>query len=198
MKRCFKPLVLLTIVLLLAACSSSKKPAEEAIKAAEAALSGVKAEAMKFIPDKVKGVEDALKAAKANFEKKEYEAALNQAKDLPAKVKDLAAAAQAKKAELTKAWEEISGELPKMVEAIKSKVDALSKSKKLPASLDKAKFDGAKAGLDEMTQMWGDAQKASAAGNLSDAMSKANTVKGKALEIMNTLGMQAPGAAKKS
>jgi len=32
---------------------------------------------------------------------------------------------------LTKAWQEMSGGLPKMVEAIKSRVDILSKSKKL-------------------------------------------------------------------
>jgi len=97
---------------------------------------------------------------------------------------------------LTKAWEEMSGGLPKMVEAIKSRVDVLSKSKKLPASLDKAKFDGVKAGLPEVTQMWDDAQKAFSGGNLADAVSKAKTLKDKAVEMMTTLGMQVPEGAK--
>jgi len=89
----------------------------------------------------------------------------------------------------------MSGGLPKMVEAIKSRVDILSKSKKLPAGMDQAKFDGAKSGLTEVTQMWGDAQKAFQGGNLADAVSKANTIKDKAAQIMDALGMKAPAAA---
>src|SRR5512139_1394268 len=183
-------------LMLVVGCARDKEPAEAAIKAAEAAIGSAKAEAAKYVPDQVKGVEDALKAAKDAFEKKEYTQALNAAKDLPAKAKELAAAAAAKKAELTKAWESMAGGLPKMVEAIKSRVDILSKSKKLPANLDKAKFEGAKAGLGEITQMWDDAQKAFSGGNLADAVSKAKTLKDKAVEMMTTLGMQVPAGAK--
>jgi len=196
MKKCLKPMVLMVLVLFAAACASSNKPAEEAIKASEAAINAAKGEAMKYIPDQVKGLEDELKAAKDAFAKKDYKAALNTAKDLPGKAKDLAAAAVTKKEELTKAWKEMSGGLPKMVEAIKSRVDVLSKSKKLPANLDKAKFDGVKAGLPEVTQMWDDAKKAFSGGNLADAVSKAKTIKDKAVEMMTTLGMQIPAGAK--
>ena len=181
---------------MVAGCARDKEPAEAAIKAAEAAIGAAKAEAAKYVPDQVKGVEDALKAAKDAFEKKEYTQALNAAKDLPAKVKEIAAAAAAKKAELTKAWEEMAAGLPKMVEAIKSRVDMLSKSKKLPANLDKAKFEGAKAGLAEITQAWTDADNAFKGGNLSEAIAKGNAVKAKATEIMGALGMQPPPAAK--
>jgi len=197
MKKCFVLVaVLLAGLMMVVGCSRDKEPAEAAIKAAEAAVGTAKAEAAKYVPDQVKGVEDALKAAKDAFEKKEYTQALTAAKDIPAKAKDLAAAAAAKKAELTKAWEEMAGGLPKMVEAIKSRVDILSKSKKLPANLDKAKFEGAKAGLAEITQTWTDADNAFKGGNITDALAKANTVKAKATEIMTTLGMQAPAGAK--
>jgi hypothetical protein len=111
-----------------------------------------------------------------------------QSKDLPPPLQE--------EEELTKAWEEMSGGLPKMVEAIKSRVDVLSQSKKLPANIDKAKFDGVKAGLPEVTQMWDDAQKAFSGGNLADAVSKAKTIKDKAVEMMTTLGMQVPEGAK--
>ena len=97
--------VVLVGLMLVVGCSRDKEPAEAAIKAAEAAVGAAKAEAAKYVPDQVKGVEDALKAAKDAFEKKEYTQALNAAKDLPAKAKELATAAAAKKAELTKAWE---------------------------------------------------------------------------------------------
>src|SRR4030042_5711931 len=187
MKKWLKPMVLMVLVLFVVACASGKKPAEEAIKAAETAIDAAKGEAVKYVPDQVKGLEDGLKAAKDAFAKKDYKAALSAAKDLPGKAKDLAAAAAAKKAELTKAWEDMSGGLPKMVEAIKSRVDVLSKSKKLPANLDKAKFDGVKAGLPEVTQMWDDAQKAFSGVNLADALSKATAIQDKAVEMMTTL-----------
>jgi hypothetical protein len=192
MKKWLKPMVLMVLVVFAVACGSETKPAEEAIKAAEAAIDAAKGEAMKYIPDQVKGLEDGLTAAKDAFAKKDYKAALSAAKDLPGKAKDLAAAAEAKKTELTKTWEEMSGGLPKMVEAIQSRVDVLSKSKKLPVNLDKAKLDGVKAGLPEVTQMWDDAQKAFSGGNLADAVSKAQSIKDKAVEMMTTLGMQVP------
>jgi len=199
MKRDFALIaVVLVGLMLVVGCSRDKEPAEAAIKAAEAAVNAAKAEAGKFVPDQVKGLEDALKGAKAAFEKKEYTQALNAAKDLPAKAKELVAAAAAKKAELTKSWEEMAAGLPKMVEAIKSRVDILSKSKKLPKGMDKATFEGAKAGLGEITQTWTDAENAYKGGNIADALAKANAVKAKATEIMTALGMQPPAAAKPS
>ena len=100
----------------------------------------------------------------AMFAKKDYKAALSAAKDLPAKAKELAAAAAAKKGELTKVWGEMSAGLPKMLDAIKSRVDILSKSKKLPANLDKAKFDEANAGYEEANKVGTDATSAFGAG----------------------------------
>ena len=191
-----RSVVLVVLLFLVVGCASDKKPAEQAINLAEDALSAVKAEAMKYVPDQVKAVEGAITAAKDSFGKKDYKAALNAAKDLPAKVKELAAAAASKKEELTKAWGEMSAGLPKMLDAIKSRVDILSKSRKLPANLDKAKFDGVKAGYEEATKVWTDATSAFGAGNLADAMAKAKAVKDKAVEVMTTLGMQIPEAAK--
>ena len=192
MKKFFPFVLLLLVAVAFVACSGDKDPAGLAIKAAEEALNAVKAEAAKYVPDQLKGVEDALKAAKDNFAKKEYTAALNGAKDLAAKAKELGAAAAAKKAELTKAWEGMSAELPKMVEAIKGKVEVLSKSKKLPKGMDKAKVDGAKADLAGITETWADAETAFKGGNLADALAKAKTVKDKATEMMGTLGIQGP------
>lgn len=196
MKKFLKSMVFIVLVLFVVACASDKKPAEEAIKAAEAAINAAKGEAVKYVPDQVKALEDALQTAKDAFGKKDYKAALNSAKDLPGKAKDLAAAAATKKEELTKVWTEMSGGLPKMVEAIKNRVDILSKSKKLPANLDKAKFEGVKADLPGVTKMWDDAQKAFSDGNLADAVSKAKLIKDKAVEMMTTLGMQIPAGAK--
>ena len=180
----------------LGACSSAKGPAEQALKAAEDALNAGKTEAMKFIPEQVKAAEDAMNAAKDAFAKKDYPAATKAAADVSAKVKDFPAAVAAKKTELTKAWEEQSQLLPNMIASIKSRVDVLSKSRKLPANLDKEKFDGAKNGLAGIEKAWEEASSAFKAGGLADALAKAKSLKEKAVEIMTTLGMQVPEAAK--
>lgn len=184
--------------LLLVACESAEKaPAAAAITAAQTAIDAVKGEAAKYVPDQVKSVEDALATVKANFEKKDFKAALAGAQDVAAKAKDLGAAVATKKAELTKAWEEMSSGVPKMAAAIKSRVDILSQSKKLPAGLDKAKLDGAKAGLASLNQGWTEASEAFKSGNMTDAVAKAKAAKDKAVEIMTALNMTVPQAAAK-
>jgi len=74
-----------------------------------------------------------------------------------------------------------------MVEEIKAKVEALGKAKKLPAGMDKAKLEAAKAGVDELTKEWADAEGAFKGGNLSDALAKGNALKGKAGALMAAL-----------
>ena len=188
--------MVLGVALILSACSSGKGPAEEAIKAAETAVNGAKAEAMKIVPDQFKSLEAALASAKDKFTKKDYKAALADAQAIPGKVKGVLDAAKAKKEELTKVWTDLSGGLPKMVEAIKSRIDILSKSKKLPANLPKEKFDEAKAGYETAVKDWGTAEESFKAGNLADAVSKGNSIKEKAAQVMQLLGMPVPPAAK--
>ncbi len=197
-KRTAMGIALAIAMLALAACESAEKaPATAALSAAQTAIDAVKTEAMKYVPDQVKSVEDALATAKANFEKKDYKAALAGAQDVAAKAKELGAAAATKKAELTKSWEEVSNGVPKMAEAIKSRVDILSQSKKLPAGLDKAKVDDAKAGLASMNQSWTQASDAYKSGDVSGAVVKAKAAKDKAVEIMTALNMTVPQAAAK-
>ena len=190
MKRVLSVMVAVLFAAALGACSTAKAPAEQAIKAAEEALNASKAEAMKYIPDQVKSVEDALKAAKDSFAKGDYAGATSAATAVAAKAKDLASAAAARKAELTKGWEEMSAGLPKTIDDIKSRIAALSKGKTLPKGLDKAKFESAKSGLDEIDKAWNEAKQAFQQGSLADALAKANGAKEKATEIMSALGMK--------
>lgn len=196
MKRILSVAVLVVFAVTLGACSSAKAPAEQAIKAAEEALNASKAEAMKYVPDQVKSVEDALKAAKETFAKGDYAGATTAVTAVAAKAKDLASAAAAKKAELTKGWEELSAGLPKTIDDIKGRIATLAKSKKLPKGLDKAKLESAKSGLSDVTKAWDEASRSFQQGSLADALAKAKGAKEKAEEIMSTLGMKAAPAGK--
>ncbi len=181
---------------LMVACAGQKAPADAAIKAAETALAAVRDDAAKYVPAELQGVETSLTALKDNFAKGDFKAVLAGSGPLTAQIGSLKDAAMAKKAEMeagmAKAsgdWTAMAADLPKMVEAIQSRVDILGKAKKLPKGMDAAAFDGAKSGLDMMKSTWTEATAAAASGNFMDAVAKAQMVKDKGTEVMTALGM---------
>ena len=189
--------IMILAATLLAACGSGDKgPAETALKAAEEAINSAKADASKYMPDQVRSLESALAATREKLSKGDYKAVLSEAPALTSKAQEIASAAAAKKAELTKSWEGLSSGMPRVVEAIKSRVDILSQSKKLPAGMSAETLAQAKAGPSEITQQWTAATEASKGGNLADAVAKASSVKVKAAEVLTLLKMPVPEALK--
>lgn len=176
------------------ACNSGKAPAEAAMKLAEEAVNGARAEAEKLVPDDFKSLSDDLNVAKDQMAKGDYKAALASAQSIQQKANDVLARARAKKDELTKTWNDLSATVPKMVEAVKSRVDILSQSKKLPKGLDAAQLASAKDNLAGATSAWDEAQSAFKASNWSDAIAKATAAKDKAASALTALGMSATGA----
>lgn len=190
MKNVLKMTALVLCCVALVACSQ-KGPAEAALAAATAAVDGVKADAGKYVPDQAKSLMASLTDARAAFDKGDYKAALDAATAIPAKAKEAAAAVAAKKDELTKSFTAISTSLPATVEQIKAKVGELVAMKKLPKDMDKAKVEAAKTGLDAAQKTWAEANEAFKAGNLMDAVKKANDVKGQADQLLVALNIAA-------
>jgi ABC-type transporter Mla subunit MlaD len=171
---------------------SGKAAATAAVGTAQTAFDAVKDQAMKVMPEETQKVSDAIAAAKTDIDQGKFTEAMEAAKTLPEQVKQLADQASKKKDELTANWTSMSAELPKAVDAVQQKVDALSKMKKLPAGLDATKFEGIKTALVSAKQSWADAQTAFQAGNLADAMGKVGTIKQTVVEAMTTLGLTVP------
>src|SRR5262245_2079491 len=193
--KSFRSLLFLVVLALVAsACTNYKEPAQQAIGQAETALHAIAVDAQKYLPDKYKEVQESIDAAKASFEKNDYKNALAQVKDLPAKVAALAtevtAAKQSAIAALTDQWNSMSADLPNMVNAIQTRVEMLSKSKKLPKNIDQATFDAAKTGLDDLKSTWNSASQSFNSGNVEDAVAKAKQVQQNGTEIMAQLGMK--------
>ena len=185
-------IVMFVSAFFLISCSRDKEPADLAIKAAETAINATKAEAVKMVPDQIKSLDDSLASAKEKFAKGEYKAALDEATLLPIKAKGVMAAAKVKKEELIKKWTETSQDLPKMIEDVQGKVDALSKLKRLPAKLKKNTFEEAKAGLASAKDEWTKAQESFKNEKFTDAINVAGSVKDKVINIMGALGMSIP------
>jgi hypothetical protein len=196
MKKQFVWLLAAMMSVLIVGCANQKGPAEQAIAGAETALAAVRDTAQKYVPDQLQAVDAQLASAKDAFAKGDYKGVLAAAPAITAAISTLKDAAQAKEADaqaaMSKAkdaWTSISTDTPKMVDAIQSRVDILSKSHHLPANVSKDALAGAKSGLDSLKSMWSDAQSAAASGDYTTAMSKAQAVKDKASQIMQSLGM---------
>ena len=181
---------------LVVGCANQKAPAEQAVAGAETALAAVRDDAQKYVPDQLQAVDSQLAALKDSLTKGDYKSVLTGAPTLNSAISSLKDAAEAKKADteaaLVKAkdaWGPLSAEVPKMVDAIQSRITALSKSHHLPRGVTKGSLASAKSGVDSLKSMWSDASNASASGDFTTAVSKAQAVKDKAAEIMKSLGM---------
>jgi hypothetical protein len=182
---------------LLAGCGAGDKgPAETALKGVEEAVRAAQADVNKYLPEQAGALDAQVAALRDNFSKGDYKAVLADAPAITGKAQELASAAAAKKAELTKSWEGLSSGMPRVVEAIRSRVDILSQSKKLPAGMSSETLAQAKAGLNQITEQWNAATEASKGGNLADAVAKASSVKVKAAEVLTLLKMPVPEALK--
>jgi trimeric autotransporter adhesin len=188
--------------LLLAGCANQMEPATRAIADIEAAIGAAGADAAQFIPDELQAVTGGLADLKAKFDQKDYKGVMAAAPALLAQAQALAgsaatarAAAEAAQAAALEAmnaeWTTLSGTLPAAVAAIESRVNVLSKSKKLPAGLDAATFDSVKTGLADAKSLWDQATAAQAAGNVEAAVTAARQVKDKADAALAALGMTA-------
>ena len=177
---------------------SGKTAATAAVATAQTAFDAVKDNAAKVLPEETQKLSDAITAAKTDIDQGKIKEAMDAAKTLPDQVKQLADDAAKKKDELTASWTAMSAELPNAVAAVQTKVDELSKAKKLPAGLDAATFSGIKDSLANAKQMWTDAQAAFTGGNLADAMAKVGTIKQALVDAMTKLGIAVPAALQAS
>lgn len=184
---------------LMAGCANQMEPAKKAITDIEAAVTAAGPDAAQYIPDQLQAVTSQISDLKMKFDQKDYKGVIAAAPALLASAQALAgdaskakeAAAAAAQQALTAEWGTLSAGLPAQLAAVSSRVGILSKSKKLPANLDAAAFEGAKNGAAEATALWNQATAAQAAGNVEQAVTAARQVKEKLDSAMAALGMSA-------
>jgi hypothetical protein len=192
----FQWLLVMCWALLAMACSAQKEPATQAVAEAEASLAAIRDDAAKYAPEELQTVEAQVATLKDGLAKKDYKSVVNNAPTVKSEIEKLQASLTARKAEAeaaaaqaTESWNALSADVPKMVEAIQSRVDTLSKSRKLPRNLDQSTFDSAKSNFESMKTTWTEANNAFVAGNVVDAAAKAQSAKDKGTEVMKQLGM---------
>jgi hypothetical protein len=190
-------LAIAAATLLVTGCAKNQAPAKKALESIETSLADVRADAAKYAPEGLKGVDAQLERLKTSLEAKEYDNVLAGTPQLEKAVATLKEAVASGKAQARSAlaaakteWEGLSAEVPRMVDTIQARVDELSKKKRLPLGVSKEEFEGAKSGLDSMKSLWAEAKTEYNKGDASDAVGKAKTVKGMAQEVRERLGIK--------
>jgi hypothetical protein len=195
-KSSFWVLAMLATVFVIG-CQNQRAPAQQAVAQAESALTDIRDMATRYAPDQLQSVDAQLNSVKDSLAKGDYKAVLAAMPALNTAIsslKDTATAkqeeAQAASAKAKDAWGPLSSDVPKMVDAISSRVDILSKSHHLPKGVTKDTLAAAKSGLDSMKSAWADASSAATSGDYTTAVSKGQAVKDQASQIMQSLGMK--------
>ena len=189
--------IFIAVALLAVGCANQKEPAEKALAQIDSSVAAVRDDAARYAADELQSVEASLSSLKEKLGKGEYKAVLAEAPKVDAAVNSLKETVATRKAEAgaalaaaTTEWNALSADVPKMVDAIQSRVDILSKSSKLPKNVSQDAFNAAKSGLESMKATWGEASAAFAAGDATTAVAKANSVKQQGNEVLQQLGMK--------
>jgi hypothetical protein len=185
-------LAITAATLLATGCARQKNEATQSLTAIETSVNSLRDDASRYAPDAFKGVESTLAMLKDSLAQEDYKAVLAGTPEMQKAVESLKTAIASGKQQFEAAaeeWTALNATVPKMVEAIQSRVDTLSKSRRLPKNVSKEAFEGAKSGLDSMKAMWNEASAAFTEGKAPEAVEKARAVKIKGDEVLASLGM---------
>jgi hypothetical protein len=173
-------LTLCSVAVLFVACVNQMEPAKNALDNINSTLNSVSADAQKYVPDQFTQAQGKVAALTASFEKKDYAAVIAGAPAVLAEVRGLPDAAAAKRDEMVKElgneWRSLAASVPQSLSAVQSRIDDLSKTKRVPKGVD---LGAAKSGLADANSAWDKAQEAFKAGNPADAVTAAKDAQGK-------------------
>jgi hypothetical protein len=165
-------LTLCSIAVLFVACANQMEPAKNALDNINTTLNSVSADAQKYVPDQFAEAQGKVAELKASFDKQDYAAVVARAPAVLSQVRGLSDAAAAKRDEMVKAlgneWRSLAASVPQSLTAVQTRIDALTKTKRVPKDID---LGAAKSGLADATSAWDKAQEAFKSGNAADAVS---------------------------
>ena len=184
----FRSLAALPLALALSCSNPDKAPAEAALKSAELTVNTLSDAAMRYAPEQKQALEQALAAAKALAEKKDYKGALAAANAIPEKAKQVLDAANVRKAQVT-SWSEISYAVSQMATAINGRLDAIARTKPLPAGVTQGALDKAKADATGILAALETARAQASGGDLPGALTRATALRAQAVDVMKSVGM---------
>lgn len=181
--------------LIASGCANQKEPAERAVAQVEASLSQFRPDAEKYAADELHGVEESITRLKGELANKNYRAVVLQTPNVASTVAALKESVAKKKAEAEEMlaaaqqeWTELRTSVPEMVTRLQTRMDALTRSRRLPKGLDKAAFQAASADFETMKSSWAEASAEFSSGLVADAVRRARAAKAQGEELVEKIG----------
>ena len=195
MRHLTKGIAALAVVsLALFAAGCNKGPAEAALDAVDEALAAAKPQLERYAPEELGSLTGAAQAARSELGKGNYTEALKAAQALHAKIQATLAAAAAKQEQLAAAWNDLSGRLPGLLQAITGKLTGLAGATPLPKGMTADTLAAAQTDLGSVTRAWSEATAAFQGGDISRAVQAAQDVEARADALAGRLGLAAAPA----
>jgi len=170
----------LVALLLQAACTGKREPAQDLLHAIRGALLTGAEDAAKYAPDQLQDVQAKLNSLQAEFDKSDYSAVLAEGPGLLAEMQRMSAASvarkQAAKQALTADWSRLAAYLPDRLLMLAQRADARSLAAAKTGHADQIDAAAVKAAAREASALWSKARSAFASGNLEEAVRTAKDV----------------------
>ena len=182
LKTSFATFVACLLTLSTVACN--KRPAEEALQAAEQVLTAA-AEVERYEPEEFAAVSAILREARASYAAGRYTDALRAAQALPDRIAAAAASAVKRKEQSAATWSALSTDLKARLEALSARLTLLSS-----AVISSERLVAAQAELAALNQAWADATTAYESGDVPRAVAAAQDLKPKAESLAGRLGLK--------
>lgn len=181
--------VVLAGAVALSACAASQQQADEAIKAAEEAMTAQHAEAIRFAPEAFEAVMASYGEARDAYEKQEWAAAIEAAESAAAQARQFPAAIEAGKAKAVEQWPATRDSVGGMLTALGGRLDEVLRTRQYPAGATaddvramRVRVDSLSAGLTRAGEVFD-------GGDVAGAMHASDRIRMEAGRLMGELGL---------
>lgn len=184
-------------MLLLAACTSQREPAQKMMSDIETAVGAAAVDAEKYVPGQLTDVQAKLDDLKTAFSAQDYQGVLARGPAILSEARGLETAAAAKKADLSKAlgeqWTALANSVPQDESIVQQRIDMLSerRNRRLARGID---VDAARSAFGDAASQWSKAQGAFGNGNLDEAVTAGKNAQAKLESAAGGLKIELPGA----
>ncbi len=188
--RALRMIVVLAGAGALSACAASQQKADEALKAAEEAMTAQHAEALRFAPDAFAAVMEAYGAARDAYKKQDWGATIEAAETAAAQARQFPAAIADGKARAQAQWPAERDSVAAMLTALGGRLDEVLENRKYPEGKTAGDVRAMRARVDSLSAGLVKAAAAFDGGDLGGAMHASDRIRTEAGRLMGELGLR--------
>jgi len=181
---------LVALAALAGGCAVSQPRADEALKAAESAITAQHADAMRFAPEAFAAVMASYDSARAAYDRQEWKTVVAVAERTAAQARQLAPAITAGKEAAAARWPAVEDSVRTMLGAVSERLADVQRTRRYPEGMTAADLRTARQEVDSLAAGLDKARAAFDRGDLAGAMHATERVRAQAGALMGMVGLR--------